>query len=98
MAMRYRPSRRDIFELRGIDARTGEFFGPFSSVPRFDDVTGDPVPVAQMGIQRGLVKNTNPKRGSWDTKPPFPVIYSTYDPALGIATKPAGEYDDTYSV
>lgn len=93
MSRRRIPPRRDVFILRGVDARTGEAFGPFSSIPRFDEVTGDPLPRAQMGMQRGLVKNIDPRRGSWDTKYPVPAIWITYDPALGVATKPAGQYD-----
>ena len=93
MSRRRLPSKRDVFVLRGIDARTGVFFGPFSTVPRFDEVTGDPLPIAQMGIQRGLVKNTDPRRGSWDTKNPVPAIWITYDPALGVATRAAGQTD-----
>jgi hypothetical protein len=96
--IRKRPSTRDVFVLSGIDQQSGESFGPYSNIPRYDEVTGSPLPARYVGMQRGLVKDIRLHKGSWDRINPYPVIYSTYDPALGIATKPAGQYDDEFSV
>ena len=87
--------RRYSSAMGGVDAVTGEVW-PVDDTANFrDDVTGVRVPMRNVCIQDGLVKDNRPSKGSFDI---FPVVgaygwFIGYDPSLGEPTIPC-EWDE----